>query len=75
VKEASEVVRIKYVVGEPEVNLCSEHASRFRKIEHYWGLISEDAFNRLHSLLGTALILLGNAVLLFAMDFNDAITK
>lgn len=70
--EASEVVKIRHVVGEPEAALCSEHASRFRKIEHYWGLINWSALAKVYPLFNTAIILLGNAALLFAMGFNDA---
>ncbi|GAB6944140.1 DUF4145 domain-containing protein [Vulcanisaeta sp. JCM 14467] len=71
-REAGGVVRIRYVVGEPEVALCSEHASRFRKAEYYWGLINWDSLGRAYLLFGLAHQLLGNAVLLFAMGFNDA---
>ena len=71
-REAGEVVRIRYVVGEPEVALCGEHASRFRKAEYYWGLINWDSLTRVYLLFNSAHQLLGNAVLLFAMGFNDA---
>ncbi|MGC8597870.1 MAG: hypothetical protein ACP5NY_08185 [Thermocladium sp.] len=69
VREASEGVKI---VGKLEVELCSEHASKFRKIENYWDSINEDAFNKLHPLLYNARNLLGDALSLFAMGFNDA---
>ena len=71
-RDAEEVLRLKYVEGEPEVALCSEHASKFRDIECYWSSIDWGSAARVYLLLGTSLTLLSEAMLSFAMGLNDA---